>query len=358
MVSFFMIIFLEERRGVHVLVNKYTLRWLFISAIIIGTGYFLWFARNGLYPFVLAMLLAYLLNPAVCYLERKGIVRIWAILILYLLLFCTIVLLGTRLIPILLKELENFVKEIPLMTATGQQLLETIQNHYQNSTIPFSMRIAFDKALISLEAEVQAFTTSLVEAIINSVSYFIGIAITPILAFYLLHDWNEIKEKLLFLLPSKWRNEFILIAKDIDKVLSGIIRGQVVVAIIVGILVSTGLYLLNVRYALLIGILAGMLDVIPYFGAIIGATPALTIALLDSPWLSIKVGVLFIIIHQLEGTIISPKILGENVGLHPLSVIFFVFLGGELAGLAGMLLGVPIAAIAKVIVCHIYKLIV
>ena len=345
-------------RGVHVLVNKGVLRWLFIGTIILGAGAFLWLARNGLYPFLLAMLLAYLLNPAVCYLEQKGIVRIWAILILYLLLFCIIVLLGVKLVPMLLKELENFVKEIPLMTASGQQLLEDIQSHYQNSAIPFSMRIAFDKALISLETEVQAFTTSLVEAIINSVSYFIGIAITPILAFYLLHDWNDLKERLLFMLPSKWRNECILIMKDIDKVLSGIIRGQVVIAVIVGVLISIGLYLLDVRYALLIGILAGMLDVIPYFGAIIGATPAVTLALLDSPWLSVKVGVLFIIIHQLEGAIISPKILGENVGLHPLSVIFFVFLGGELAGLAGMLLGVPVAAIVKVVLCHIYKLIV
>lgn len=340
------------------LVNKHMLRWLFIAVIVMGTVYFLWSARTVLYPFIIAMLLAYLLNPAVCHLQSRGMARVWAILMLYLLLFCTGIVIGVQLIPVLLKELESFVKEIPQMTATGQQLLEVIQSHYQNSTIPFSMRIAFDKALLSLETEVQAFTTSLVAAVINSVSYFVGIAITPILAFYLLHDWNEIKEKLILMVPGKWRNECILIVQDIDKVLSGIIRGQVIVAVIVGILVSTGLYLLNVKYALLIGILAGMLDFIPYFGAVIGATPAVTLALLDSPLLSLKVGLLFVIIHQLEGTVIGPKIVGENVGLHPLSVIFFVFLGGELAGLTGMLLGVPLAAVIKVCVRHIYKLLV
>ncbi|MPM48860.1 hypothetical protein SDC9_95587 [bioreactor metagenome] len=101
-----------------------------------------------------------------------------------------------------------------------------------------------------------------------------------------------------------------------------------------------------------------MLDIIPYFGAIIGATPAVTLALLHSPILALKVAFLFLIIHQLEGTVIGPKILGESVGLHPLSVIFFVFVGGELGGLPGMLLGVPVAAIVKVVFRHLYKLLV
>ncbi|MCX7781489.1 MAG: AI-2E family transporter, partial [Negativicutes bacterium] len=201
----------------------------------------------------------------------------------------------------------------------------------------------------------QAYVASLVDSLMGMLSYMIGLVITPVLAFYLLNDWYEIKEELLLLLPVRWRHEIILIVKDIDKVLSGVIRGQVTVAIIVGILVSIGLYLLDVKYAVLIGILAGMLDLIPYFGAVIGATPAVTLALLESPYLAVKVALLFFLIHQLEGTVIGPKILGESVGLHPLSVIFFVFVGSELGGLSGMLLGVPAAAVAKVLLRHIVK---
>jgi predicted PurR-regulated permease PerM len=179
--------------------------------------------------------------------------------------------------------------------------------------------------------------------------------ISPILAFYLLHDWFKIKEELLTLLPTKYRRETIAIFKDVDKVLSGVIRGQLTVALIVGVLVTIGLYFLHVKYFLLIAILASMLDVIPYFGAFIGATPAVTLALLHSPLLAFKVAILFFAIHQLEGTVIHPRILGENVGLHPLSVIFFVFVGGELGGFIGMLLGVPLAAIGKVFIRHLFN---
>jgi predicted PurR-regulated permease PerM len=100
------------------------------------------------------------------------------------------------------------------------------------------------------------------------------------------------------------------------------------------------------------------LDIIPYFGAFIGATPAVTLALLSSPWLALKVVLLFFAIHQLEGSIIGPQIMGDNVGLHPLSVIFFLFIGGELGGIPGMLLGVPIAAVGKVFIRHIIRMLI
>jgi sporulation integral membrane protein YtvI len=339
-----------------VVVTKLVVRVSLIVAVLTLCGYFLWLVKSGLYPFIIALFLAYLLNPAVAHIEQKGFSRSWSIIIVYSVLFGALTLGAIKIVPILIKELENFAREIPSMAATGQQLLEQFQAQYQNSSLPFSLRIAFDKALLTLENELQGFTASIVDGIINSVSYFIGIVISPVLAFYLLHDWREIREKLLLFIPGKWRNQIIIIVRDIDKVLNGLIRGQLLVAFLVGILVSAGLYLLNVRFALLIGILAGLLDIIPYFGAIIGATPAVTLALLHSPILALKVVILFLIIHQLEGTVIGPKILGESVGLHPLSVIFFVFVGGELGGLPGMLLGVPVAAIVKVVFRHLYKL--
>jgi predicted PurR-regulated permease PerM len=181
------------------------------------------------------------------------------------------------------------------------------------------------------------------------------LAISPILAFYLLHDWYKIKSEILALLPSGWRAELILFFRDVDKVLGGIIRGQLLVASIIGVFVTIGLYLLQVKFALIIGILAALFDIIPYFGPIIGASPAVMLAILESPWLTIKVILLFFIIQQIEGNIIHPKIIGENIGLHPLSVIFVVFVGGEVAGIIGMLLGVPVAAIGKVLVRHIVK---
>jgi predicted PurR-regulated permease PerM len=311
-----------------------------------------------LYPFIIAAFLAYLLNPAVCYLEKQGIKRVWSILIIYLILFSLLILGGIKLIPILLRELEEFGQDIPEMAARGQAMIQAFQIQYQNSALPYSLRLAIDDSLLAVENNIQEFIAVVINKIIEIVSHLIGIVISPVLAFYLLNEWFEIKEKLLQLLPGAWRLEAVLIGKDIDKVLCGVIRGQVIVAIIVGVLVSIGLCLLHLKFALLIALLAGILDFIPYFGAIIGAAPAVTLALLDSPWLALKVAILFILIHQLEGTIIHPKILGESVGMHPLSVIFFVFIGGEVGGLLGMLLGVPVAAIVKIVIFHLYRLLV
>lgn len=340
------------------IISKQHVRLSILLLVALAAAYFLWLVRSGLYPFILGLFLAYLLNPAVCYLETKGFKRLWAILLLYSLLFSILLGGGSQLIPLLVRELEDFGAELPQMSTKVAELIQMIQNQYQNAGLPFSMRTALDQAVLRMETETQMFVSSVAQGIVNMLSHAIGLAVSPVLAFYLLHDWYLIKEELLSLLPGRWRAEILSIFKDINKVLNGVIRGQIIIAVFVGMLISTGLYFLNLKYALLIGILAGVLDVIPYFGAIIGAAPAVAMALLFSPMLALKVALLFFVVHQLEGAVIQPKIMGESVGLHPLSVIFFVFIGGEVAGLAGMLLGVPLAAIGKVFIRHFIKLLV
>ena len=340
------------------ILSKRNLRNFVVVSAVILIIYFLWFIRSGLYPFIIAFFLAYLLNPVVCYIESKGLSRRWAIVLIYILLFSILTIGGSKLLPVLVRELDKFGKELPAMIKKSEDFLQFIQWQYQNSILPYSLRLAIDDALLSFEGNIQGFITDVVSGIMGMVGHFIGLVISPVLAFYLLHDWFEIKDELLMIFPSGWRREIVMICKDIDRIVSGIIRGQLAVAVIVGILVTTGLYFLNVKFALLIGILAGLFDVIPYFGALIGAAPAVTLALLDSPWLALKVVVLFLMVHQLEGNIIQPQIIGENVGLHPLSVIFFVFVGGEIGGLTGMLIGVPIAAIIKVFIRHLLKILV
>jgi sporulation integral membrane protein YtvI len=337
-------------------ITRKMVRSALLAAALLLVAYFLWRVRGGLYPFVIAFFLAYVLNPAVDWLEGKGLRRVWAIACLYVLLFACVFIAGSRLIPVLVRELESFGQELPLMTAKSQELIDTLQWQYQHSTLPHSLRTSLDNGLVSLQQSVQAFAAAAVAGIIHILAHFIGLAISPILAFYLLHDWHGLGAAAVRALPANWRHETVLVVRDVDKVLAGVIRGQVTVAVIVGVLVSSGLYLLDVRYALIIGILAGALDVIPYFGAFIGATPAVTVALLTSPWLALKVALMFFVIHQLEGTIIGPKIVGENVGLHPLAVIFFLFVGEELGGLVGMLLGVPAAAVGKVLLSHLLRI--
>ncbi|MCC5467710.1 AI-2E family transporter [Pelosinus baikalensis] len=337
------------------LVTKAAIRITLIIVILICFLYFFWMVHNALYPFIIGLFLAYLLNPAVCYLERKNIGRLWAIIAVYIILFGVVIIGGSKLLALFIKELQSFALDLPFMIENINKLLTQMQSQYQNSALPYYLRIAIDNNLLLLENEMQEFMGQVVNFIIKIISHSIGLAISPILAFYLLHDWYKIKSEILALLPSGWRAELVLFFRDADKVLGGIIRGQLLVASIIGVFVTIGLYLLQVKFALIIGILAALFDIIPYFGPIIGASPAVMLAILESPWLTIKVILLFFIIQQIEGNIIHPKIIGVNIGLHPLSVIFVVFVGGEVAGIIGMLLGVPVAAIGKVLVRHIVK---
>jgi len=336
-------------------INKTMIKTFFLLCIVVASCYFLWTVRNALYPFLIGLFLAYILNPIVCYVEKKGVQRVWAILIIYALLLTLTFFCGAKLLTLLIRDVESFSKDLPMIVARIEELLLQLQEQYHNSALPYSFRLAIDEALLSMEHDLQEFIGQLVNSVILIMKNAIGLAISPILAFYLLHDWYEIKEKLLLLLPGRWRTEILSFFKDVDKVLSGIIRGQLTVACIVGIFVTMGLYFLQLKFAVMIGLMAAIFDIIPYFGPIIGAAPAVLLAILQSPWLTAKVILLFVIIQQIEGNIIHPKIIGENIGLHPLSVIFFVFVGGEVGGLLGMLLGVPLAAIGKVFVHHLLK---
>jgi len=338
-----------------VVINKQFIKIAILTSLFGGFIYFIWLVRSALYPFIIGLLLSYMLNPMVCYLEKKGFKRLWAIIALYLLLFGIVIIGGSELLTLLIRDLESFAQDLPQIVAHINEILLFIQSQYQNSTLPYSLRLAIDEALLLGEAEMQQFIGQIVNSIITIARNSIGVAISPILAFYLLHDWYEIKSDVLLLVPGRWRTELDLFFRDVDKLLAGIIRGQLTVACIIGIFVTGGLYFLQLKFALMIGILAAIFDIIPYFGPIIGAAPAVMLAILESPWLTVKVIMMFVIIQQIEGNIIHPKIIGENTGLHPLTVIFCVFVGGEVAGLLGMLLGVPLAAIGKVFVRHMLK---
>lgn len=328
---------------------------IFISILSL---WFLWTVRGGLYPFILGVFLAYLLNPFVTALENKGVRRLWALLIVYVVIFSLFFGIGIKLLPMLVRELENFAVELPLMSDRAERLLGLWEETYRSWMLPDSMRVAVDEGVNHAVTRVDVFVKGLVQRILDLLGYVIGIAVSPVLAFYILYDWKEIKTQALLFMPSAWRGELTRIAKEVNRVLDGVIRGQIFTSLIVGVLISAGLYFMEIKYALLIGMLAGILDVIPYFGAIIGALPAIGIALVYSPLMALKVFILFFVVHQLEGAVIQPKIVGNTVGLHPLSVIFFVFIGGELGGLVGMLAGVPLAAIAKVLIRHAFKLLV
>lgn len=330
-------------------------RWGAVAVIIAMFVVLLWIARDGLYPFLLAILLSYFLSPAVEWLERRRMPRTISLILLYLLGGIVICVLGWKGIPIFLREIEAFAQGLPQITE-GFEAIFLSWDIYQAERFPPMLRHIIEQNIAEAKLMIEDLLGAMIHRIVSLMEYTIGIAVSPIIAFYLLHDWRNIRRSIFDLLPEKYRQEGGVIACEVNRVLSGVIRGQLIISIFVSSAVMAGLYYLDVPYAILLGILAGILDIIPYFGAIFGAVPAVLFGLLISPITALKVVILFFIVHQLESSVIHPKIVGDSIGMHPLAVLFFVFLGGEAGGLIGMVIGVPLAAIIRIIFYHIMRL--
>ncbi|MBQ8828479.1 MAG: AI-2E family transporter [Clostridia bacterium] len=179
-----------------------------------------------------------------------------------------------------------------------------------------------------------------------------------IITFYLLRDRESIGEYLLQLFPYSWRGFLTSTVDEIGKISASFIRGQLLIAVIVGMLETIGLWLLGSEYPFVFGIIGGLSNFIPYFGPFIGAIPAVVAALFDSPWRALWIVILFVVIQQIDNNFISPKIIEERHGIHPITTIIVVFIGGEFFGIGGFLFAIPIYAIIKCIVKRISELLI
>lgn len=330
------------------------MRFLFLFGLL-AVGLFLFLVRAALLPFLYAGIITYLLAPPVEELERRGTPRILAILLLYAAAGGGLVLLITRLVPILVGELNGLAEKVPLYTAQVQGLVRWFQENYAHVELPASIRQVLDETISRSEQALLAYIRSAAKVAFSLLSHALSLVIAPVLAFYMLRDLKLIRKTVAGFLKEPARTEVFSLLHQIDRVLGGFVRGHLLVALIVGILTFVGLTFLGIDFALIIGLVAGLFDIIPYFGAVIGALPAVAIALLESPLKAFYVIILFLVIHQIESAIVSPKIIGQRVGLHPLVVIFALLVGGNAAGIIGLLLAVPITASAKALLLYLWE---
>jgi predicted PurR-regulated permease PerM len=181
------------------------------------------------------------------------------------------------------------------------------------------------------------------------------IAVIPFISFYLLKDFSIMKRAAWYLTPRKWRKEGVLFLKDIDKSLGSYIRGQLLVCAAIGAISSLLFWVFDMRYPLLLGTIIGVTNVIPYFGPIIGAVPAVIIAsALSVKMVVITIGII-IVLQFLEGNILSPLIVGKSLHMHPLLIMLALLAGGEAGGILGLIIAVPILAVIKVSMIHAKK---
>ncbi|AEE91399.1 conserved membrane protein of unknown function [Tepidanaerobacter acetatoxydans Re1] len=298
-------------------------------------------------PFIFGIFITYLLNPLVELLTQKKIDRTVAVALIYFILIASIVIALVYIIPILLFELNNLIETIPLYTRESQEIIAKIRKNYLAS-LPISFQEIINRNMDRLQELLLGFLQNAVDAIISIFSNFFSIILGPVLGFYFLKDLPSIKENIILYMSIPYKDTVIEWSEKISKTLGRYIRSQLIVSLIIGFLTTFSMLILGIDFALVIGALAGITNIIPYFGPVIGALPAIIIAILrypeKIPWIIISM----LIIHQLESGIISPHIVGEHVGIYPVTVIFSLLIGGTFFGITGLILAVPVAALIKI----------
>lgn len=309
------------------------------------------FFKTILAPFLIAMMISYVLNPVVNTLNKRKVPRPIAVLLIYALFFTSLTVILMNVIPMLALQLKEMAEHMPQLTAKVQDMARNYDDH--KHALPESIQTGIETALSNIQNSVSAGISSFFSGLGTTINTLFMIFIVPFLAFYILKDFKLIEKTVITFVPGSQRKETIRLLKNIDEALGNYIRGQFLVCLAVGLLAYIGYLLIHMPYALLLASIVALFNIIPYLGPFIGAAPALIIASTISFKMVIAVLIVNFIVQILEGNVISPQIVGRTLHLHPLTIILVLLIGGQAAGLAGLILAVPLFAVLKVVVQHL-----
>jgi predicted PurR-regulated permease PerM len=335
------------------------------TALVLLIGGMIWAARRVLLPYILGLVLAYLLLPLVNWLDRRMPARLHAwrlarplsIIVTYLLLLILVAGIVAFVVPIVVEQVEFLTENWPALVSRvegwGERGLgwytDTIPEDWRQ-TIETNLRGLIDDALAALRDGVVA----TVSTVFSTISFVIGLVVIPFWLFYILHDESQVKDGVLQALPRQLRGDVSCMARLIDDVLSAYIRGQLLLCLFVGGMATIALFIIGVPFALVLGLIAGIFELLPYVGPILGAIPAVVVALLSDPVSAIWAAIAFFAIQQVENLLLVPRISGQSVKLHPAIVMVVLVVGNELAGFWGMLVAVPVTAVIRDVFKYLY----
>ncbi|MEK4147216.1 AI-2E family transporter [Robertmurraya sp. FSL W8-0741] len=301
-------------------------------------------------PFIISAFITYLLHPIVEKLHENYFPRWLSILIIYLLFFGGIAFAIYKGLPAFILQLRDLVESAPEFANQYRNWVILIQE--QTSAWPEGFQERVDEGIIAAEQAVDRMLTKVLDYLVGILNSMIMIALIPFITFYMLKDVDLIKKATWYLTPRKWRKRGVQFLRDVDESLGGYIRGQILVGASIGTIAAFLFWFVDMKYPLLLGVIVGITNIIPYFGPIIALVPITIIAATMSMKMVITSVIIVVILQFLEGNILSPLIVGKSLHMHPLLIMLALFAGGEIAGIIGLILGVPILAILKVILLH------
>jgi len=343
---------------------KKTVFYIILVLIVMLTVIFIYFYSEKiiqiLSPFFIAAIIAYAIYPLVIRFERKGIKRNVAIIVIYTFIALVLIFLTLYITPHVFNNAKELFNTLPQITNKYQQIFNSFISKIETSKWPPEIKNLIFSEIDNGTNFIQNYASlamkKTLSIVASSVIILFNIALSMIIAYYFLKDIEGIKRSTLMLAPKKMRNNLINIGRELNAIVTNFIQGQFLTAIIVGTLETIGLYAVQVKYPFILGVIGGVANIIPYFGPVIGAIPAVAIALLESPVKALLTAIIFILVQQIDNAFISPKIIEGKLGLHPITTVIAVLIGGEFFGIVGMLVAVPITAMIKVIFKRIIDL--
>lgn len=312
-----------------------------------------------LLPMILTGLLYYLLNPIVDLLEQYKISRTVAISILFFLIGLLLVWGLAVAIPSVQTQVVSFSRSVPIYIQEIEMTVTKLLQDQRFETFRPEVIEVMDQLNEQIVKFAQKLSSSAVDwagTLISTASQIIvAILIMPFILFYLLRDGRRLNGYISQFLPIKWRTSIATVLSDVNHQLSNYVRGQVTVAMIVAFMFSILFSVIGLKYPVTLGILAGFLNLIPYLGSFLAMIPAVILGLVAGPVMLVKVLVVFIIEQTIEGRFVTPLIIGSSLSIHPITILFVLLTAGQMYGVLGVLLGIPIYASIKVVVTALFE---
>jgi Predicted permease len=306
------------------------------------------------FPILIAGLFYYLLRPLVRLGERARLSKTIAILSIFLFLTLILVFMGRQAGTMIEKQFTQLLADLPGIIDLGRNQAEHFL-HTRNLGTLITGRIG-QPITAALQKALPYLAVHILDTLAALTSITATLVLAPFILFYFLRDDDKFSRNFLQIIPKSYHNEVRSVIEKTDQTLASYITGQAILAIILGLLLYAGYLLIGVHYPLVLALFALVTSFIPMFGAIIGIIPALLIGLTQNPWLVVKIGMLALLIHLIEGNFIFPHLIGKRLKIHPLTIIILFLAAAPLFGFIGMLIAVPVYAVAKIIITSGMKL--
>ena len=309
-------------------------------------------------PVILSGLLFYLLNPLVDLMEKYKINRVLAISIIFIIIAILLIIGLAVAIPNLQRQVVIFAQNVPSYLEDADRVIDDLVT----KRLPDDFRPQLEQVLAQFSTQATAWASNISSKAVNWVSALISgtsqvivaLIIMPFMLFYLLRDGKGLRDYITQFLPNKLREPVGKVLSDVNQQLANYVRGQITVAVIVAIMFIIFFKIIGLRYAVALGVTAGVLNLVPYLGSFLAMIPALVLGLIAGPVMLLKVIIVFIVEQTIEGRFVSPLILGSQLNIHPITILFVLLTSGSMFGIWGVLLGIPIYASAKVVISAIF----